>query len=148
MSQDLTLSKYNFDFIRLPIGYKISILIKGYLKSKKNQADRKKALKNILFLSELDINRQYKIPGGSNLILEFEKLHLVRRVSDTQFIISPYLQHFAFEEKKNTRLLECSIIVETNFKVYVQIPKTNNKDNYRLVREIMKQLIHIDHEDF
>ena len=45
------------------------------------------------------------------MISEFERLHLLKKVENTHFIISPFLHNFAFEEKKNTKLLECSIII-------------------------------------
>jgi len=61
MSSEASLSRENFDFIRLPIGYKISILIKGFLKSKKNLRERRITLKNILCLSEMDCNNRYKM---------------------------------------------------------------------------------------
>lgn len=73
---------------------------------------------------------------------------MVRKVEEEFFVISPYLHNFAFEEKKNTKLLNCSIIIETNFKVYVQIPKAGNSLNYQLIREIIRNLIKIDHEDY
>lgn len=149
MTMQANISKQNFDFIRLPIGYKISILIKGYLKSKRNLKERRITLKNILLLSEMDCNRKYRIiPENVSLIFQLEKIHLVRKVQEEFFVISPYLHNFAFEEKKNTKLLNCSIIIETNFKVYVQIPKAGNSLNYQLIREIVRNLIKIDHEDY
>jgi hypothetical protein len=52
-------------------------------------------------------------------------LRLVKRVGSNYFTVSQYLYNFAFEEKsRESRLLDCDIIVETNFKVYVQLPKT------------------------
>lgn len=148
MSSHANLSRSNFDFIRLPIGYKISILIKGYLKSKKILKERRVSLKRILFLSEMDCNKKYKINKENNdLINELQSIRLVRSLDKDFFVISPYLHNFAFEEKKNTKLLECSIIIETNFKVYVQIPR-GNSDNYKLIKNILKHLIRIEHEDY
>lgn len=44
------LTKENFDFIRLPIGYKISILIKGYLNYKRRHKNTK-IIRDVLCLS-------------------------------------------------------------------------------------------------
>lgn len=75
-------------------------------------------------------------------------MRLVKRVEGDYFVISPYLHNFAFEEKKNTKLLECSIIIETNFKVYVLIPKCENVLNYMLISKILAKLIKIEHKDY
>lgn len=55
------LTKSNFDFIRSPIGYKISILIKGYLKYKKKTGNHKKIIKDILYLCLMKPKQRYKI---------------------------------------------------------------------------------------
>lgn len=75
-------------------------------------------------------------------------MRLVKRVEGDYFVISPYLHNFAFEEKKNTKLLDCSIIIETNFKVYVLIPKAENPLNYELISRILAKLINIEHKDY
>lgn len=73
----------------------------------------------------MDCNNKYKMTSESaGLIYELEKMHLVKRVEGDYFVISPYLHNFAFEKKKNTKLLSCEIIIETNFKVYILIPKS------------------------
>ena len=38
-------------------------------------------------------------------------------------------------------------MVETNFKVYVQMPR-ENKNNYQLVRDLLNLLLTIDHESY
>ena len=74
MNEDLSLTKNNFDFIRLPIGYKISILIKGYLRHKKQQGEELKfVLKKILALSEEDCrNKKYTLPAPEKQSLHNE----------------------------------------------------------------------------
>lgn len=54
------LSKENFDFLRLPLGYKISILIKGFLVYKRKNRNHK-ILRDVLCLSLIQPNRKYKM---------------------------------------------------------------------------------------
>lgn len=97
----------------------------------------------------MDCNNKYKIrPESVALISDLEKMHLVKRVEADEFVISPYLHNFAFEQKKNTKLLDCSIIIETNFKVYVQIPRSQNPLNYQLISRIIGKLINVEHRDY
>lgn len=107
------------------------------------------ALKNILRLSEMDAKRLYKIvPDNALLIDELERIRLVRRLETDSFLISPHLHNFAFEQKTGNKLLQCQIVVETNFKVYVQIPKGAGRRNYELIRDIIRSLIKLEHEDY
>ena len=46
------------------------------------------------------------------------------------------------------KLLNCSIIIETNFKVYVQIPPNRDQQNYKLVRDIVSKLVEIEHQEY
>ena len=54
------LTKENFDFLRLPLGYKISILVKGFLMYKRRSKNYK-ILRDILCLSLMHPGRRYKI---------------------------------------------------------------------------------------
>jgi len=62
------MTRENFEFIRRPIGYKISILIKGYLKLT-NKSKRKAILRNILELSTMNVNNKYKITADNTDLL-------------------------------------------------------------------------------
>ena len=63
------MTRENFEFIRRPIGYKISILIKGYLKLITNKTKRRSILLNILTLSTWNVNNKYKItPENTELL--------------------------------------------------------------------------------
>ena len=97
----------------------------------------------------MDFNKKYKITSENiAFIRELREIRLVYEVDPEYFIISPFLHNFAFQGKKDTKLLECSIIIETNFKVYIQIAKEAKKFNYQLIRDIMQNLIKIDHEGY
>jgi hypothetical protein len=74
----------------------------------------------------------------------------VKRIGQGYFTVSEYLCNFAFEERdRETRLLDCSIIVETNFKVYVQVPRgVQRNQNYELIHEIMRLLLELEHEEY
>ena len=76
-------------------------------------------------------------------------LRLVRRLGSDYFTVSEYLYNFAFEEKsRESRLLDCEVIVETNFKVYVQVAKRTGEgknQNYQLIRNIMRMLVKVEH---
>lgn len=149
MRQQQNMTRENFEFIRRPIGYKISILIKGYLKLITNKPRRRSILLNILTLSTMNYNNKYRITTeNTDLLNQLQKIHLISKIDQIHFIISPFLHNFAFEEKKNTKLLDCSIIIETNFKVYVQIARSSNRLNYQLIRDIMRNLIKIDHANY
>jgi hypothetical protein len=63
------MTKENFEFIRRPIGYKICILIKGYLKLITNKSKRKNILLNILTLSTMNNNNKYKITAENTDLL-------------------------------------------------------------------------------
>jgi hypothetical protein len=71
---------------------------------------------------------------------------LLKRINNTQYVISHYLHHFAFankriiNEKKGS--LKCNIIIETNFKVYTQV-HSSNSNNYQMIKSILKSLLKI-----
>lgn len=54
------MTKDNFEFIRRPIGDKISILLKGYLKYKSGK-QKQSMLKNILVLSSWEVGNKYRV---------------------------------------------------------------------------------------
>lgn len=76
---------------------KIGILIKGYLRYSKNKA----SLNDILTLSLLDPNRAYKITDKNYVVVkELESLKLLKRINESQFVVSDYLHNFAFHSKR------------------------------------------------
>jgi len=62
------MTRENFEFIRRPIGYKISILIKGYLKLT-NKSKRRSILLNILTLSTMKVDKKFKITSENSDLL-------------------------------------------------------------------------------
>lgn len=144
------LSKENFDFLRLPLGYKISILIKGFLAFKRRSRNHK-ILRDVLCLSLVAPGRRYKMgEKQEEIIRELESIRLVQRVGPAHFTVSEYLWNFAFADReREARLLECSVIVETNFKVYVQVPRgAQRNQNYQLIHDIMRLLVRLEHEEY
>lgn len=76
-------------------------------------------------------------------------LRLVKRVENNEwFIINKYLEDFAFSQgQREDKLLDCSIIIETNFKVYAQLPPSHHQ-NFSLLRDILRSLLEIDMDDY
>lgn len=107
-------------------------------------------LRDVLCLSLAEPGKKYKLleEKQEEIIKELERIRLVRRVEGHYFTVSEFLCNFAFEERsRESRLLDCSMIVETNFKVYVQVPRGVSGDqNYELIHSIMKMLVELEHE--
>jgi hypothetical protein len=103
---NVRLTRENFDFLRLPLGYKISILIKGFLAYKRRNKNHK-ILRDVLCLSLVQPGRRYKMgEKQEEIIRELESIRLVQRVGQGYFTVSEYLWNFAFADRdREARLL-------------------------------------------
>ena len=55
------ISKDNFDFIRMEVGAKVSMLVKGFLRHKLNHSRNSKIIKDVICLSLMPRNRRYRM---------------------------------------------------------------------------------------
>lgn len=138
-------SSDQFNYIKSDISWKIGLLINGIICS----SNRIKNIEHIVFLNLLDSNSYYRrTPELDSLLIELHRINLVQFAgpSNSCFRISKYLKHFTFAKanKKvvNTKL-NCRIIIETNFKVFV-ILQPNNQNENRVLRQILSKLVRME----
>lgn len=84
-----------------------------------------------MFLNLLDSSCYYQRTTELDPILfELNKINLVQFAGPKYFRISKYLEHFTFSkanQKEVKTKLNCKIIIETNFKVFVILQPNNTK---------------------
>ena len=83
--------------------------------------------------------------------MELEKINLVQFTgpSNSYFRISQYLEHFTFARAKKKEVktkLNCEIVIETNFKVFVILQRENKREN-EIIKKILLRLLFIDSND-
>ena len=79
-------------------------------------------------------------------------MKMLTRIRNKYIAINTNFYNFAFQEKsfeKASAGLQCQIIIETNFKVYVEIKDSSkNSKNYGIIKSIMKELVELEHAEY